>query len=91
LIDFFTSPTLDFLKKDHIIAYSIDNGEVQYANIHQDKRMATRFESVAWEKSVINSCYQTSVKQKINQVGEHTLRIYLSEPSIVFENITIKY
>ncbi|MCQ2975464.1 MAG: glycosyl hydrolase 115 family protein [Bacteroidales bacterium] len=85
-----TSPTLDFLAHDIEYAISVDGENPQMCDIHADKTIAWATERLAWSNSVINYCYQTKSTHKISQAGRHTLRIYLTDASIVFEEFRIK-
>lgn len=86
----YTSPTLDFLAKDHFIALSVDGGETQMLDIHADKRIAWGIDRIAWEQSVINNCYKTKTSVPLNSQKKHTLRVYLTDGAVVYENFEIK-
>ncbi|MBQ3657984.1 MAG: glycosyl hydrolase 115 family protein [Bacteroidales bacterium] len=86
----YTSPTLDFLSKDHYIALSVDGGEVKRLNIHENKKIAWGIDRVAWEQSVINNCYKTKTTVPLKSQKKHTLRVYLTDGAVVYENFEIK-
>ncbi len=82
-LEFYFSPTLDFRNQGGLeFAYSIDDGEPQVINMHEQTEDK-------WDTSVANNITKVSTMIDL-QPGNHTLKVYALETGIVLQKILIK-
>lgn len=87
-ITIYTDPTIDFLARDLHVAVSIDDQQPQVKSIHWNKAIDWGIERKGWSQSVSFNCYRTKSKHKIG-AGKHTLKLWLTESAVVYEQIEI--
>ncbi len=85
------SPTLNFQKDEGLIyAFSIDEGEPEIMNLHENAKAADWTYPDWWNNAVTDNIMKQSVTQKELSAGEHTIRYYLADPGLVLQKIMIK-
>lgn len=85
------SPTLNFQKDEGLIyAFSIDEGEPQLLNLHQDAKAPDWTYPKWWNDSATDNIMKQTVTQQVLLPGEHTIRYYLVDPGLVLEKIILK-
>ncbi|MDT0676513.1 glycosyl hydrolase 115 family protein [Autumnicola musiva] len=83
-IEFLLSPTLDFHNKGGLrFAYSIDDGEPQIINMHQDTKDD-------WGTSVGNNITRVTSDLNLEEKGNHTLRVWAIDSGIALQKIIIR-
>jgi len=84
-INLFLSPTLNIYNDEGLeVAVSVDGGEPVILNMHKDRK------SQDWDESVKNNMTLVSTVQNLSSVGNHTLKIWMVDPGVVLEKITIE-
>ncbi|MCK5747818.1 MAG: glycosyl hydrolase 115 family protein, partial [Oricola sp.] len=79
------APTLDFKDKGGLkYAVSIDDEPPTVVNVNADAS------EEAWDESVANYAHQRTSRHEISSAGAHTLKLWLIDPALVFEKITIR-
>lgn len=84
-ISLFLSPTLNIYNDEGLeVAVSVDGGEPVILNMHKGRP------SNDWDESVKNNTTLVSTVQNLSSVGNHTLKIWMVDPGVVLEKITIE-
>jgi hypothetical protein len=85
------SPTLNFQKDEGLIyAFSIDDGEPQIMNLHEDAKGADWTYPEWWNDAVTDNIMKQTVMQRNLSPGEHTIRYYMADPGLVLQKIVLK-
>lgn len=83
-IQAYFSPTLDFHNKGGLLcAISIDNGEPQIINLHEN------WNNKAWGKAVADNIIVKSVKANLSVAGKHTLKYWMLDGGVVLQKLVI--
>lgn len=83
-VDVTLAPTLDFKGTDGLhYAVSIDDETPVIVNVHEDAS------EESWSRSVANNAHLRSSRHVVSSPGTHTLKLWLIDPALVFQKITI--
>src|SRR5690606_16006710 len=78
------APTIDFHNQGGLkFAVSMDNQEPRIINMHRGES------NRAWEESVANNVRVSFTRLKVDEPGQHTLKIWLVDPGVVYQKIII--
>ncbi|MDP4292656.1 MAG: hypothetical protein Q8908_16370, partial [Bacteroidota bacterium] len=84
VINIYTLPTHE-LNRDYgmRLAASVDDGPVKILDFKTVGR------SEVWKQNVLSNSAQTSFKAQFIETGKHTLKIYMVDPGVILDRITI--
>ncbi len=85
------SPTLNFQKDEGLMyAFSINNGEAQLMNLHENAIGADWTYPDWWNNAVTDNIMKQTVTQQRLAAGTHTIRYYMADPGLVLQKIILK-
>ncbi|MBB5518994.1 glycosyl hydrolase 115 family protein [Amphiplicatus metriothermophilus] len=83
-VDVVLAPTLDFKAAGGLrYAVSIDDQTPVIVNVHEDGS------EQAWSRSVADNAHLRASRHVISSPGAHTLKLWLIDPALVFQKVTI--
>lgn len=89
-IETYVSPTLNYKKNEGLkFAIAIDNEAPQIINIHEGETQPDWEYPAWWNNSVTDHIKKMLSKHKEIQPGQHTLKVYMVDPGIVFQKFVI--
>jgi len=89
-VQVYLSPTLNFLKGEGLkYAVSIDDEEPQIINMHEGESRPDWTYPQWWNQSVTDHIKIKSSKHTLKTAGDHTLKIWMVDPGIVFQKVVI--
>lgn len=89
-ITVYLSPTLNFMKSEGLhFAVSIDDEEPQLINMHEGETVPDWKYPQWWNVSVTEKVKKKSSKHTITSPGQHTLKIWMIDPGVVFQKTVI--
>ncbi|MFC2138853.1 glycosyl hydrolase, partial [Bacteroidota bacterium] len=90
IVEIHLSPTLNFMKSEGLVfGISIDDEEPQLVNMHEGDTIPDWKYPYWWNTAVSERIMKEESMHIIEEAGNHTLKIWMVDPGIVFQKIVI--